>query len=81
MMLGYAESPADLALGRTTTSSRTGDLGRLRPDGLWEVVGRLGRVAKVLGLRLDLDRVERLLAAARRRGRRRRRRRPAGARA
>ena len=63
VMLGYAETPADLALGRTTHELATGDLGRLRPDGLWEVVGRLGRVAKVLGLRLDLDRVERLLAA------------------
>ena len=63
VMLGYAEAPADLALGRTTHELATGDLGRLRPDGLWEVVGRRGRVAKVLGLRLDLDRVERLLAA------------------
>ncbi len=63
VMLGYAETPADLALGRTTHELATADLGRLRPDGLWEVVGRLGRVAKVLGLRLDLDRVERVLAA------------------
>jgi len=63
VMLGYAESPADLALGRTVTELRTGDLGHRRPDGLWEVTGRLGRAAKVLGQRLDLDRVERLLAA------------------
>ena len=62
VMLGYAESGADLALGRTVTELRTGDLGRQRPDGLWEVTGRLARVAKVLGHRLDLDRVERLLA-------------------
>ena len=41
VMLGYAETPADLALGRTTDVLATGDLGRLRPDGLWEVVGRL----------------------------------------
>ncbi len=63
VMLGYAETPGDLARGREITALRTGDLGRLRPDGLLEVVGRRGRVAKVLGLRLDLDRVERLLAA------------------
>jgi len=63
VMLGYAESPLDLAQGRTVTELRTGDLGRQRPDGLWEVTGRRARVAKVLGLRLDLDRVERLLAA------------------
>ncbi|GAA2127261.1 AMP-binding protein [Nocardioides bigeumensis] len=64
VMLGYAEHPDDLALGRTVEALATGDLGRLRPDGLWEVVGRRGRVAKVLGLRIDLDRAERLLAAS-----------------
>lgn len=62
VMLGYAESPADLALGRTTTELRTGDLARQRDDGLWEVVGRTKRIAKVFGLRVDLDRVERGLA-------------------
>ncbi|MEO5854143.1 MAG: AMP-dependent synthetase, partial [Nocardioides sp.] len=62
VMLGYAETADDLARGRTVTELRTGDLGRLRADGLWEVTGRLSRVAKVLGHRLDLDRVERLLA-------------------
>ena len=62
VMLGYAESPADLARGRTIAVLRTGDLGRQRADGLWEVTGRRSRVAKVLGQRLDLDRVERLLA-------------------
>ncbi len=60
VMLGYAESPADLALGRRTTELRTGDLARL-DDGLFEVVGRLNRHAKVFGLRLDLDGLERHL--------------------
>jgi acyl-CoA synthetase (AMP-forming)/AMP-acid ligase II len=64
VMLGYAETVDDLALGRTVDELATGDLGRLRADGLWEVVGRRGRVAKVLGLRIDLDRAERLLTAA-----------------
>jgi acyl-CoA synthetase (AMP-forming)/AMP-acid ligase II len=63
VMLGYAETPADLALGRTVTSLRTGDIGRQRDDGLFEVVGRRSRVAKVFGLRIDLDHVEQLLAA------------------
>ena len=40
VMLGYAESPADLALGRTVTELRTGDIGHQREDGLFEVVGR-----------------------------------------
>ena len=62
VMLGYAESPADLALGRTVTELRTGDLARLAPDGLYEVVGRRGRFLKVYGLRIDPRRVEDLLA-------------------
>ncbi|QBX54828.1 AMP-dependent synthetase [Nocardioides seonyuensis] len=63
VMLGYAESPADLALGRTTHALHTGDLARRRDDGLWEIVGRRSRFAKVCGLRIDLDHVERSLAA------------------
>jgi len=63
VMLGYAECLADLALGRTVHELRTGDVGRQREDGLFEVVGRRSRMAKVFGLRVDLDRVERLLAA------------------
>lgn len=62
VMMGYAESPAELAAGRTVEVLRTGDLGRQRPDGLWEVAGRISRTAKVCGLRIDLDRVERSLA-------------------
>ena len=62
VMMGYALEPADLARGAELAELRTGDLGRRRDDGLWEVVGRLGRHAKLFGLRLDLDRVERLLA-------------------
>lgn len=64
VMMGYAESPAELAAGRTVDALHTGDLARRRPDGLWEVVGRTSRIAKVCGLRIDLDRVERTLALA-----------------
>jgi acyl-CoA synthetase (AMP-forming)/AMP-acid ligase II len=64
LMMGYAESPAELAAGRTVDALRTGDLARRLPDGLWEVVGRTSRIAKVCGLRIDLDRVERMLALA-----------------
>ncbi len=64
VMLGYAEGPHDLALGGTVEELRTGDLGRLGDDGLWRVVGRLSRFAKVYGLRLDLDRVEASLREA-----------------
>ena len=62
VMLGYAELPRDLALGRTVAALHTGDLARRAPDGLYEVVGRRSRFVKLYGLRIDLDQVERLLA-------------------
>jgi hypothetical protein len=62
VMLGYAHGAADLALGRTTGELRTGDLARRTPEGLYEVVGRKNRFLKLFGLRIDLDRVERVLA-------------------
>ncbi len=62
VMLGYARSPADLAAGRTVTELRTGDLARKHPAGVYEVVGRRGRFVKIVGLRVDLGQVERLLA-------------------
>jgi acyl-CoA synthetase (AMP-forming)/AMP-acid ligase II len=62
VMLGYAHTRADLALGRTVAELRTGDLGRLRPDGLFQVTGRRSRFVKPFGVRVDLDAVEALLA-------------------
>ncbi|MDP1820538.1 MAG: AMP-binding protein [Acidimicrobiales bacterium] len=64
VMLGYAEEPADLALGPTVDALATGDLARRTADGLFEVVGRRTRFAKVFGLRLDLEHLERLLGQA-----------------
>nr|WP_091091483.1 AMP-binding protein [Micromonospora nigra] len=61
VMLGYAEGPGDLALGRTVDVLRTGDLARRTPEGLYEIVGRRSRFAKILGLRVDPQRVEALL--------------------
>ncbi|HSV37669.1 MAG TPA: AMP-binding protein [Nocardioidaceae bacterium] len=63
VMLGYACSVADLARGRDLTELRTGDLARKRPDGLYEITGRKARFAKVFGLRIDLERLEQVLAA------------------
>ncbi|MCL7429825.1 AMP-binding protein [Streptomyces sp. YS415] len=61
VMLGYAQSPADLALGRTVQELHTGDLARRAPDGLYEIVGRRSRFLKILGLRIDPQQVETLL--------------------
>lgn len=58
VMLGYAEGPDDLALGRSLQVLRTGDLARRTPDGLYQVVGRASRFLKLFGLRVDLQRVE-----------------------
>ncbi|MER7459370.1 non-ribosomal peptide synthetase [Micromonospora sp. NPDC126480] len=63
VMLGYAHSPADLALGRIVDELHTGDLARRTGNGLWEIVGRRSRFAKILGLRIDPQQVEGLLAA------------------
>ncbi len=62
VMLGYAESPADLAAGRTIEELRTGDLARKHPAGVYEIVGRRSRFVKIVGLRVDLGQVERILA-------------------
>ncbi len=62
VMLGYAETPADLALGRTVEELHTGDLARRTSAGLYEIVGRRSRFAKILGLRVDPDRVEAVLS-------------------
>lgn len=61
VMLGYAQSPQDFALGRTIDCLRTGDLARRRPDGLYEIVGRRSRFLKLFGLRVDLDQLEQVL--------------------
>ncbi|GEB61295.1 AMP-binding protein [Streptomyces gardneri] len=62
VMLGYARTPDDLALGRTTDALRTGDLARRTEDGLYEIVGRRSRFLKILGLRVDPQQIEALLA-------------------
>ncbi|SCL29197.1 Acyl-CoA synthetase (AMP-forming)/AMP-acid ligase II [Micromonospora rhizosphaerae] len=58
VMLGYAERPADLALGRTVDELHTGDVARRGPDGLYEIVGRAAGFTKLFGLRIDPQRVE-----------------------
>jgi long-chain acyl-CoA synthetase len=59
VMLGYAESREDLARGDDLAGVLpTGDLGRVDGDGFFFVTGRLKRIAKVFGQRVNLDEVE-----------------------
>lgn len=59
VMMGYANSPSDLARGAEVSALRTGDLARYDSSGMIEVTGRIKRIAKVFGLRIDLDELER----------------------
>lgn len=58
VMLGYAESAADLSLGRTVRELHTGDVARHLGNGLYELIGRRSRFAKIFGLRIDLQHLE-----------------------
>lgn len=64
VMMGYATSPADLAAGSELADLHTADLAREIAPGVFEVVGRRSRFAKVFGIRLDLDEIERKLPCA-----------------
>jgi len=59
VMLGYARSAQDLALGDQLGGVlRTGDLARADEDGFFHLCGRLKRIAKLYGRRLSLADVE-----------------------
>jgi acyl-CoA synthetase (AMP-forming)/AMP-acid ligase II len=59
VMLGYASGPQDLALGDVQRGLlHTGDLGRMDDDGYFYVIGRLNRIAKIFGNRVNLADIE-----------------------
>ena len=62
VMMGYAESFADLSKGDELAGVlATGDVGRLGDGGHLTITGRVKRMGKVYGLRVNLDEVERLV--------------------
>lgn len=66
VMMGYADEAAHLALGDDLGGVlRTGDLGRLDDDGYLWITGRLKRIGKIFGVRVNLDDIERLIREAR----------------
>lgn len=65
VMMGYAETEAELAEGDVTGGVlATGDLGRLDADGYLHITGRLKRIGKIFGNRVNLDDLEQMVRAA-----------------
>ncbi len=63
VMLGYARSADDLATGDSLGGRlATGDLAVRGPDGLLRITGRVSRLLKIYGLRVNVDEVEARLA-------------------
>ncbi len=58
VMLGYAEHPDDLALGRMVEELYTGDLATIDDSGMVRIVGRRSEFCKIAGLRIDIPRVQ-----------------------
>ncbi|MAJ70880.1 MAG: hypothetical protein CBB67_013895 [Alteromonadaceae bacterium TMED7] len=64
VMLGYAETVADLCVFNPFEWLHTGDLAMVDSDGDYTITGRLKRMLKVFGERVNLDALEQQFATA-----------------
>ncbi|REC45323.1 AMP-binding protein [Chryseobacterium pennipullorum] len=58
---GYANTLADLATYEQSSVLHTGDTARKGPNGIYYITGRIKRIMKLFGIRLNLDEVEFIL--------------------
>ncbi|THU39268.1 long-chain fatty acid--CoA ligase [Niastella caeni] len=61
---GYANTPDDLSSWHETNKLYTGDVARQDEDGYYYITGRIKRIIKLFGTRLNLDEVELILKNA-----------------
>lgn len=64
VMMGYADSAADLSRGPELDELQTGDLATVDKDGLFRITGRRSRFSKIAGLRIGHDALEAALMRA-----------------
>ncbi|KIO78394.1 AMP-dependent synthetase [Pedobacter lusitanus] len=61
---GYAKKPEDLNTFHHSERLQTGDVGRKDEDGYYYITGRIKRIVKLFGTRMNLDEVELILKNA-----------------
>ena len=59
---GYANNKDDLRIYEVQECLRTGDLAEMDKDGYFYIIGRIKRISKVFGSRINLDELETILS-------------------